>query len=254
MTQKLYNLMNWPKIEEIIYLECDNPHEVLGPHKAGNQTLVQAYFPGAAEVSVVFGESGKSVQMELADEDGFFAALLPEKGKTLPAYHYLVKDKEGGERVCGEAYRAAPQITVNDTDKFNNGIHYTVYEKLGAHPMTIDNVRGVYFAVWAPNVIRASVVGDFNGWDGRIHQMRRLWDSGIFELFVPDAKEGDNYKFELKAKGGLTYLKADPYGNAAQLRPETASVVADLDRFVWEDEKFIIGRAGFQTGHAPVSV
>ncbi|MCI8543567.1 MAG: 1,4-alpha-glucan branching protein GlgB [Lachnospiraceae bacterium] len=254
MTQKLYNLMNWPKIEEIIYLECDNPHEVLGPHKAGNQTLVQAYFPGAAEVSVVFGESGKSVQMELADEDGFFAALLPEKGKTLPAYHYLVKDKEGGERVCGEAYRAAPQITVNDTDKFNNGIHYTVYEKLGAHPMTIDNVRGVYFAVWAPNVIRASVVGDFNGWDGRIHQMRRLWDSGIFELFVPDAKEGDNYKFELKAKGGLTYLKADPYGNAAQLRPETASVVADLDRFVWEDEKFIKGRAGFQTGNAPVSV
>ena len=224
MTQKLYNLMNWPKIEEIIYSECDNPHEVLGPHKAGSQTLVQAYFPGAAEVSVVFEESGNTVQMELADEDGFFAALLPQREKTLPVYTYAVKDKEGRERVCGEAYRAEPQITANDMDKFKNGIHYTVYEKLGAHPMTIDGVRGVYFAEWSLK-------------DGRIHQMRRLKDSGIFEIFVPDAKVGDNYKFEMKVKGGMTYLKADPYGNAAQLRPDTASVVADLDGFVWKEEK-----------------
>ena len=84
--------------------------------------------------------------------------------------------------------------------------------------------------------------------------MRRLGDSGIFEIFLPDAKVGDNYKFELKIKGGMTYLKADPYGNAAQLRPETASVVADLDSFVWEDGEFLKGRAGFQTGNAPVSV
>ena len=254
MTNKLYQLMNWPKIEEIIYSECDNPHELLGPHKVGKQTLVQAYFPGAEQAEIVFEGTGQRVELELADEDGFFAALLPQKESEVPAYHYVVKGKDGSEGVRGEAYRFAPQITESDMDKFQSGIHYTIYEKLGAHPMTIDGIRGVYFAVWAPNVMRASVVGDFNGWDGRVHQMRRLGDSGIFEIFLPDAKAGDNYKFELKIKGGMTYLKADPYGNAAQLRPETASVVADLDSFVWEDGEFLKGRAGFQTGNAPVSV
>lgn len=252
MTKKLYKLMNWPMIEEIIYSESDDPHEILGPHKVGKQTLVQAYFPGAKKVAVVYEETKETVQMELADEDGFFAALLPEP--TAPAYHYLVKKEDGTEVVFGEAYRQAPQITKKDTDKFKNGIHYTIYEKLGAHPMEIDGVKGTYFAVWAPNVMRVSVVGDFNGWDGRIHQMRRLWDSGIFEIFIPDAGEGDNYKFELKLKDGLTYLKADPYGSASQLRPETASVVADLRGFRWEDKKFVENRAAFQTGNVPMSV
>lgn len=252
MTNKLYKLMNWPKIEEIIYSECDNPHELLGPHKAGGQTLVQAYFPGAEEISIVWGDS--ILPMEMADEDGFFAVLAPWKDSSIPAYHYLVKGRDGSETIHGEAYRFEPQITLKDTEKFKNGIHYTIYEKLGAHPMTLEGVEGTYFAVWAPGAMRISVVGDFNGWDGRTHQMRRLWDSGIFELFVPDAKPGDNYKYELKLKGGLTYLKADPYGNAAQLRPETASVIADLSGFEWEDEHFLEARAEFQNGNVPVSV
>lgn len=118
------------------------------------------------------------------------------------------------------------------------GVHYTVYEKLGAHPLNLDGEDGVYFAVWAPNALRVSTVGDFNHWDGRVHQMRKL-PSGIFEIFIPGVKAGDNYKYEIKLKTGLTYLKADPYGNAAQLRPETASVVADLRNFKWEDKEFI---------------
>ena len=271
MTNKLYKLMNWPKIEEIIYSECDNPHELLGPHKAGNQVLIQAYFPGAEEVSIVFdgkAEDGadkpdqtgetvsvqSAVQMELADEDGFFAALVPGKVSGLPVYHYVIKGKDGSERICGEPYRFEPQITRKDTDKFRNGIHYTIYEKLGAHPMVLEGVSGTYFAVWAPNAMRISVVGDFNRWDGRAHQMRRLWDSGIFELFLPDAGPGDNYKFELKLKGGMTYLKSDPYGNAAQFRPETASVVVNLDNYAWEDKEFLEDREEFQTGNVPVSV
>ncbi|MCI9651360.1 MAG: hypothetical protein HFH98_05750 [Lachnospiraceae bacterium] len=144
MTNKLYQLMNWPKIEEIIYSECDNPHELLGPHRAGKQTLVQAYFPGAEQAQIVFEETGQRAELELADEDGFFAALLPRKESEVPAYHYVVKGKDGSESVRGEAYRFAPQITENDMDKFKSGIHYTIYEKLGAHPMTIDGIRGVY--------------------------------------------------------------------------------------------------------------
>ena len=254
MNKKLYGLMNWRGIEEIVYSESDNPHELLGPHKSGRQTVVQAYFPGAEAASIVFEEEGGTVEMEMADEDGFFAAFVSGKESSLPAYHYQVRGRDGKEYTRGEAYRFAPQITRKDTEKFKNGIHYTVYEKLGAHPMVIDGISGTYFAVWAPNVLRASVVGDFNNWDGRAHQMRRLWDSGIFELFIPDVKPGDIYKFELKLKGGLTYLKADPYGNAAQKRPETASVVADLGSFRWEDEKFLKGRESFQTGNVPMSI
>ena len=252
MTNKLYKMMNWPKIEEIIYSESDNPHELLGPHKVGGQTLIQAYFPEAQKVAIVFDETRENFQMELADEDGFFAVLIPEK--EIPKYHYLVKGKDGVTCRKEEAYRYAPLITKKDTEKFKNGIHYTVYEKLGAHPMAIDGVQGTYFAVWAPSALRISVVGDFNQWDGRVHQMRRLWDSGIFELFVPGAADGDNYKFEIKLKGGLTYLKSDPYGNAAQLRPETASVITDLYGFRWEDNDFLEKRTAFQNGNVPVSV
>ena len=207
MNNKLYKLMNWPKIEEIIYSESDNPHALLGPHKAGNQTLVQAFFPNAERVELILDDNGNKYPMELADDDGYFAVLVPVSEKDLPKYHYILEDKSGKRTEWGEPYRFKPLITQEDTDKFRNGIHYTIYEKLGAHPMTIDNTEGTYFAVWAPNAMRISVVGDFNGWDGRIHQMRRLWDSGIFELFVPGAKKGDNYKYELKLKGGTSYLK-----------------------------------------------
>ena len=254
MNKKLYSLMNWPKIEEIIYSECDDPHAILGPHGAGNQTVVQAYFPEAVEAVLAFKESGETFQMELADDDGYFAVLLPMQEKEVPAYYYKVRQKDGAVLFYGEPYRYAPLITHEDTERFKNGIHYTIYEKLGAHPVTMDGVEGTYFAVWAPAALRISVVGDFNGWDGRIHQMRRLWDSGIFEIFIPKAAEGDNYKFELKLKTGLTYLKADPYCNAAQLRPDTASVITNLQGFAWEDADFVKNRAAFQTGNVPVSV
>lgn len=242
MNNKLYKLMNWPKIEEIIYSECDNPHALLGPHAVGKQTLLQAYFPTAESVTVHFNHQNQDVLMEKADEDGFFAALLPMNVDTVTDYHYILTDENGNTCIREDAYRFAPVITAEDMEKFAHGIHYTVYEKLGAHPMTCKGVYGTSFAVWAPSALRVSVVGDFNGWDGRTHQMRRLGSSGIFELFVPQATVGDNYKFELKLKSGLTYLKADPYCNSAQLRPDTASVITDLDGFGWEDAEFIKNR------------
>lgn len=256
MNNKLYKLMDWPKIEEITYSESDNPHEVLGPHKKGSQTLLQAFFPEAEEVHVIqeddISDQKKEKKMEMADEAGFFAVLLP--GKMTDSYYYKVNYGDGTVCNIKDAYRYEPLITHEDTDKFNHGIHYTIYEKLGAHPCTLEGEAGTSFAVWAPAAMRVSVVGDFNHWDGRTHQMRRLWDSGIFEIFIPGAKPGDHYKYELKLKSGLTYLKADPYGNAAQKRPETASVITDITGFAWEDEAFIKNRGEFQTGNVPVSI
>ena len=251
MTKKLYKMMNWPVIEEIIYSESQDPHATLGPHVQGNGTLIQAFFPGAQKVTLQLTKDMTEKEMELADDDGFFAVWLP--AKNVGAYRYIVSYENGSVETMQDAYRHECLITAEDEEKFAMGVHYTVYEKLGAHPLNLDGEDGVYFAVWAPNALRVSTVGDFNHWDGRIHQMRKL-PSGIFEIFIPGVKAGDNYKYEIKLKTGLTYLKADPYGNAAQLRPETASVVADLRNFKWEDKEFIKKRKTFQKENAPISV
>ena len=251
MTKKLYKMMNWPVIEEIIYSESQDPHATLGPHVQGNGTLIQAFFPGAQKVTLQLTKDMAEKEMELADDDGFFAVWLP--AKNVGAYRYIVSYENGSVETMQDAYRHECLITAEDEEKFAMGVHYTVYEKLGAHPLNLDGEDGVYFAVWAPNALRVSTVGDFNHWDGRIHQMRKL-PSGIFEIFIPGVKAGDNYKYEIKLKTGLTYLKADPYGNAAQLRPETASVVADLRNFKWEDKEFIKKRKAFQKENAPISV
>ena len=220
MTDKLYRLMDWPEIEAVIYSEEDEPHRILGAHREGKATLVQAFYPNAVSMQICLPD-GATVEMEQADETGFYAALVDKAG--LGAYRLCAEFPDGTKEVFDDAYRFGPVITKEDTARFAAGIHYEAYRMLGAHKMTIDGVDGVHFAVWAPNALRVSAVGDFNGWDGRRHQMSRLWDSGIFEIFVPGAKEGQNYKFELKLKGGLTYLKADPYAFGQQMRPDTAS-------------------------------
>ena len=252
MNKKLYKLMNWPEIEGIVYSESDNPHEVLGAHVFGSSVLVQTFQPGAKSVRLQLTEGDKSYKMEMADEEGYFALLL--SGKKIPDYEYVVEAQDGTLKKVRDAYNYPPQITHDDTEKFNAGIHYMIYEKMGAHPMKIDGTEGVLFAVWAPNALRVSVVGDFNGWDGRAHQMRRLWDSGIFELFIPDVKEGDCYKFEIKAKGGLTFLKADPYAFGQQLRPDSASVVRDINGFKWEDNKWMKNRVKLHAEDRPMNV
>ena len=264
MDKKLYKLMNWPLIEEIVYSESADPHRILGKHKAGSQTLVQAFFPGAQEVYLHWvttekeKETGKTIdyaydaKMEQADEVGFFEELAP--AKNMNSYRFKGISDAGSEKSVEDPYAFDPVITKKDVEKFQNGIHYEIYDKLGAHPMALGTTEGVLFAVWAPNCMRVSVVGDFNGWDGRVHQMRRIRDSGIFELFIPGVEVGSNYKYELKLKSGITFLKADPYANAAQLRPDTASVVADLSGFQWEDQEFLEDRELFQTGNVPMSV
>ncbi len=252
MNKKLYKLMNWPEIEEIVYSESDDPHRILGAHVSGNSVLVQTFQPGAKSVRLQLTEGDKSYKMEMADEEGYFALLLP--GKKLPDYEYIVEAQDGSLKKVRDAYNYPPQISREDTEKFNAGIHYTIYEKLGAHPVSIDGVSGVLFAVWAPNAMRVSVVGDFNGWDGRTHQMRRLWDSGVFELFLPGVQAGDCYKYEIKAKGGLTFLKADPYAFGQQLRPDTASIVREIGGFKWEDSKWMKNRVKLQAEDSPMNV
>lgn len=252
MDEKLYNLMDWAGVEAIVYSEEDHPENLLGPHQSEDGIMIQAFFPSAKEAAVVTGGGRKVYPMDLEDEAGYFAVLLPLK--NIPDYFYRVTYEDGSTVERKDAYAFAPQITEKETKKFNAGICYDIYKKLGAHPMTIKGTKGVYFAVWAPYAMRVSVVGDFNLWDGRRLPMRRLGDSGIFELFVPGLETGTLYKYEIKARGGLTYLKADPYANAAELRPNTASVVTDLDAFEWTDQKWMENRRKSDTKTAPMFV
>ena len=252
MDKKLYDLMDWAGVEAIVYSEEDHPDKYLGPHQTEDGIMIQAYFPDAKEAVVKTNGGKKSYPMDMEDENGYFAVLIP--GKRIPEYTYQVTYQNDTVAEARDAYAFPPQISEKDTKKFNAGICYNIYEKLGAHPMTVNGVEGVYFAVWAPNAMRVSVVGDFNLWDGRKFPMRRLKDSGIFELFVPDLKVGTLYKYEIKAKGGLTYLKADPYANAAEMRPNTASVVTDLSQFEWTDQEWMEQRKKTSTKEQPMFV
>lgn len=238
MNERLYNLMDWAEIEAVTYAETDNPHSLLGAQVTDEGILIQTFVPTAAAISVVCGK--KTYPMELEDEAGFFAALIP--GERIPSYTLQVTFDSGDTACWQNPYDFEPQITEKELKRFWAGICYDIYEKLGAHPMTVKGVSGVYFAVWAPHAMRVSLVGDFDLWDGRRLPMRRLSDSGIFELFVPGLPVGTLYKYEIKAKNGLVFLKADPYANETEEQPGTASVVTELSGFEWKDQDWMAGR------------
>ena len=254
MEQTLYDLMDWAGIEEMTYSESADPHRLLGPHITEKGLLIQALLPTAAAVKVKLSNTGKTYDMELADEVGFFAVLIPRKTKT--AYTLLVTYDNGAEEEITDPYAFGPQYTERELKKFEAGIFYNIYEKMGAHPMTIDGVEGVYFSVWAPCAMRVSVVGDFNLWDGRRHQMRKLGegDASVFELFIPGLKPGCLYKYEVKTRAGEPMLKCDPYANYAELRPNNASIVWDIGTYQWKDQEWMKKRAASDTKDKPFNI
>ncbi|WP_304944515.1 1,4-alpha-glucan branching protein GlgB, partial [Vallitalea guaymasensis] len=161
---------------------------------------------------------------------------------------------EGYKWEIEDPYRFQSQISDVDLYLFGKGTHYEIYNKLGAHVLEIDGVSGVMFAVWAPNAMRVSVIGDFNHWDGRIHQMRELGNSGIYELFIPSLVSGEKYKYEIKTKQGSLLEKSDPYGNYSELRPSTASIVANVNSYEWKDSKWLESRMNKNPIDEPVSI
>ena len=145
-------------------------------------------------------------------------------------------------------------ITEFDQYLFGQGTHYDLYNKLGAHPMTVDGEEGVYFAVWAPNAEAVSLVGNFNEWDENATPMERLEPLGIYEIFLPEMKIGDIYKYCVTTKAGYTILKADTYGFQAELRPNNASVIADISDFKWQDSRWMKKREKFDDKKDPMFV
>ena len=249
MDEKLYKYMDWPRIEAVVYGEEVSPKDVMGPRITKDGVLIQGFFSEAKSAKVIAGK--KEYQMEMEDEAGYFAVLLP--AKRIPKYSFLVQ-WEDYEKEWTDPYQYSGQMLPEEEKAFCAGVYYESYKKLGAHLMTVDGVEGTYFAVWAPNAQRVSVVGDFNNWDGRFLMMHRMPMSGIFELFVPDIKAGTLYKYEIKEKSGKISLKADPYGFGAEKPKDCASVVTDLSGFSWDDGEWMEARKKYDDRKQPISI
>ena len=219
-----------------------DPFSILGMHieEAAESpvVIVRAFRPDAKRVSVIETSTDKEFPMKLLDDKGLFELLMPQRQEIFD-YKLRIENEEGFSVELIDPYSFLPVITEFDRHLFLQGVNYRAFEKMGAHPMTVQGIQGTYFSVWAPNALRVSVVGDFNYWDGSIHCMRMLGESGIWELFIPGIGQGSLYKFELETPHHQVVQKADPFGTYMQLPPETASVVYDLDGFEWTDQKWM---------------
>ncbi|MEM8673755.1 MAG: 1,4-alpha-glucan branching enzyme [Cyanobacteria bacterium P01_G01_bin.67] len=244
------------QVNQIVHNLHHNPFEVLGRHPYEQNGKVQswvirAYLPDAAAAWVVCPEERTEYPMQPMHNPHFFVCVVQNPQLA----NYQLRIKEGDtERVIYDPY-AFPSPKLNDLDihLFAEGNHHRIYEKLGAHPTEIDGIAGVYFALWAPNARNVSILGDFNCWDGRSHQMRK-GSSGIWELFIPELTFGAAYKYEVKNWEGHIYEKSDPYGFQQEVRPKTASIVADLDSYQWHDAEWMEERRHSDPLAKPISV
>ncbi len=241
MNKRLEDWINWILIDELKSGIINAPKHLLGNHDYGDGQVIMVYRPHAEKVYVVSPTGRNRDEMECLTEGvyGFYSAKKKYKGTK---YRIETTYQDGTTVVTADAYAFDSQITDFDTYLFAEGKHYDVYEKFGAHPMTIDGVKGTYFAVWAPHARRVSVVGDFNMWDGALNPMQMMQTSGIYELFIPDVAPGAVYKYQILTRNGEILYKADPYGNQCQVRPDNANVVADLTGYKWKDIGWIDNR------------
>ena len=241
MNKRLEDWVNWILYDELKNGVINAPKHLLGNHDYGDGQVITVYRPYAEKVCVVSPTGKNREEMECLAEGfyGFYSAKKKYKGTK---YRIETTYQDGTTVVTADAYAFDSQITEFDTYLFAEGKHYDVYEKFGAHPMTIDGVKGTYFAVWAPHARRVSVVGDFNMWDGALNPMQMMQTSGIYELFIPDVAPGAVYKYQILTRDGEILYKADPYGNQCQVRPDNANVVADLTGYKWKDTDWIENR------------
>jgi len=225
-----------------------NPHSVLGAHESNGGVVVRTYRPDARAVRV----QPAGVEAELKDPAGLWEAMLP-KAKLPLAYELEVEYADGNTFTLRDPYSFLPTLGEFDVHLIGEGQLEQLYSKLGAHVIDIDGVSGTAFAVWAPNAKSVSVVGDFNSWDGRLHPMRSLGGSGIWELFIPDATEGTKYKFEIRTQDNRLRIKADPLAFATEHPPANASVV-HRSRHEWTDEEWLAERAKLDVLRSPMSI
>ncbi|SFO75293.1 1,4-alpha-glucan branching enzyme [Cohaesibacter marisflavi] len=232
-----------------------NPFSVLGLQEWEDQLVVRVFIPGACEVEVIHHETGALIE-ELERDDvapDLFAKPIAGKKEW---FAYKIRARVGDHVwIQEDPYRFGPVIGELDEYLLGEGTHQSLWKVLGAHVITHDGVEGTHFAVWAPNARRASVVGNWNNWDGRRHAMRPRGVTGVWEIFIPQVGEGQAYKYELlDRQGQLLPLKADPVGFGSEHAPRTASIVRKLDGHDWRDDEWMQGREQTTKIDKPISI
>ncbi|MEX2587395.1 MAG: 1,4-alpha-glucan branching protein GlgB [Actinomycetota bacterium] len=241
-----------PELKRVAAGEHHNPHEVLGHHNLDDTSYICAYRPNARAIRVLIPGS-KAVEMKRLDFEGlFFAKAKPSKKNPEP-YLLQAEYADGAVHTYDDPYRFSPTVGELDLHLLGEGRHRQLWKVLGAHHRTHEGIDGTAFSVWAPNARSVRVIGSFNLWDGRIHPMRTMGGSGVWELFIPDVRPGDLYKFEILTQDGHLRMKADPCAYATEIPPGTSSVVGD-SAFEWSDQQWMARRAEADTLNQPASI
>jgi len=230
----------------------DDPFAVLGEHLAGRRHVARAFVPGAETLRATTLDGKSLGVLERTHPAGFFEGLI--KARKHPGPLRFEAENADGAWWFVDPYSFGPVLGPMDDFYAAEGTHLRLYDKLGAHVITHEGIRGTHFALWAPNARRVSVVGDFNQWDGRRHLMRRRSDSGLWEIFLPDVTEGAAYKFEIIGADGSLRLKSDPFAFAAELRPANASIITNIDNFAWTDDAYMHRRGHGEVRRKPISI
>jgi 1,4-alpha-glucan branching enzyme len=246
-------------IRQLLRADHSRPFEFLGPHMTEEQMTITAFLPEVKTAWIITAGGSRrqhedQYEMQKIHKEGFFKTAV-RKSKSVK-YRIRTLGRDGQEKEFYDPYYFAPVLTEFDLHLIGEGTHYRNYEKLGSHVRIIDGVKGVHFAVWAPNAKNASVVGDFNNWDGRRHPMRMLGQSGVWEIFVPGIDEGMPYKYEIKSKYNKYHeFKADPFSFYFEVRPKSAAIVYDLDnKHEWRDSEWLASRSQKNWFRSPVSI
>ncbi|OGR07079.1 MAG: 1,4-alpha-glucan branching enzyme [Deltaproteobacteria bacterium RIFOXYD12_FULL_50_9] len=242
------------EINRVINSDQHDPFTVLGFHIISHdpmRVIFRTFQPHAQSVRMLFRDQAR--HMYKMREEGLFEIEISDYSEPFD-YSYEVTYFDHTVNTFKDPYRFLPQFSDFDSHLFNNGNHYQIYNKLGAHPTTIDAISGTIFRVWAPSARRVSVIGDFNYWDSRVHQMRSLGSSGIWELFIPGISQGQAYKYEIRSQDMRLYEKADPYQFFAELRPKSASIVWDIHTYEWRDQAWMERRMHSAPYDRPLSI
>jgi 1,4-alpha-glucan branching enzyme len=246
--------MTEQELEAIVGGYHGDAFSVLGPHtkdKDGSRGPweVRAFLPQAREAQVIL--NGKTVPMKRVHDAGMFVSDVPSEPG---AYRLRVTDHSGTTLEQEDPYRFGPLLSQFDVHLHAEGTNYEGYNSFGAHLAKVGDIAGTRFAVWAPNAILVSLIGDFNGWDNRRHPMR-LREGGVWELFVPGVGPGTPYKYSVKSRfHGYSEQKSDPYGFWMETPPKSASLVADIDHFQWNDSQWMEDRGRTNWLERPMSI
>ena len=240
-----------PELQRIVEARHHDPFAVLGRHREQGKDIIRVMLPLAETVRI----SGNGPVLERIAGTDLFQYSAQPSDKIDDHFSVDWIDKSGNSHSNVDPYTFPAQLKDFDIHLFCEGKHWHVYRFLGAHPHTVDGVDGVLFSTWAPNAERVSVVGDFNGWDGRSHPLRVRGGSGVWELFIPGVAGGLVYKYEIRNRQhGTIHLKVDPYAQRFELRPQTASITVPKDEYAWTDQKWIEGRKKSDWLHEPLSI